>query len=120
VRREAAEVVLRAGDLPRATAMLEALLRGPDPMWSEGWQMLAWAYAQQGDDERARAADENARTSRRNRALGYHRVARSALWQGKPDDAAVLLSIALSADPDYEQARTELQQLQARTSTSAR
>ncbi|HEY8516192.1 MAG TPA: fused MFS/spermidine synthase [Candidatus Binatia bacterium] len=120
VRREAAEVVLRAGDLPRATAMLEALLRGPDPMWSEGWQMLAWAYAQQGDDERARAADENARTSRRNRALGYHRMARSALWQGKPDDAAVLLSIALSADPDYEQARTELQQLQARTSTSAR
>jgi spermidine synthase len=112
VLRESAEVVLRSGDLPRAIRLLESLLRDRDPTWSEGWQMLAWAYGQQGEGERAQEADENARVTRRNRALVYHRMARSALWQGKPDDASVLLGVALSADPDYEAARTELQRLQ--------
>jgi spermidine synthase len=111
VLREAPEVTLRNGQTKRAIDLLEFLLRERDPTWTHGWMLLAYAYGQLGDEKNALRAQENERLSRRNRAEVYHRMARSALWVGKPDDAADLLNAALQTDPDYEAARVELVRL---------
>ena len=109
--REAPEVTLRNGQTKRAIDLLEFLLRDRDPSWTHGWMLLAYAYGQLGDDANAARAKANEEITKRNRAMLYHRMARSALWMGKPADAADLLNAALNVDPDYEDARVELVRL---------
>jgi predicted Zn-dependent protease len=111
VLREAPEVTLRNGQTKRAIDLLEFLLRDRDPTWTHGWMLLSYAYGQLGDEKNAVRAKDNERLSRRNRAQLYHRMARSALWSGKPGDAADLLNAALQTDPDYDPARVELVRL---------
>jgi len=111
VLREAPEIALRNGQIGRGIELLEWLLRDRDPTWIQGWTLLSWAYGQQGDERNAVRALENVRATTRNRARLYHRMARSALWLGKPEDAEVLLGEALVVDPDYEDARAELERL---------
>jgi hypothetical protein len=106
-------VLLRNGEIERGVAILESLLRGRDPGWSEGWSLLAWAHGKRGAGDAAAIAQRNAELTRRNRAMLYHRMARSALWQEKPDDARALLAVALSADPEYAGAQEELERLDA-------
>ena len=111
VLREAPEVTLRNGQTKRAIELLEFVLRDRDPSWTRGWMLLAYAYAQQGDEKNAARAKENEEITKRNRAMLYHRMARSALWMGRPGDAADLLVTALNVDPRYEAARVELLRL---------
>jgi len=112
VLRDAPEIALRSGRIPRGIELLEWLLRDRDPTWIQGWMLLSWAYGQQGDVRNAERAAENARVTTRNRAMLYHRMARSALWMGNDEDAATLLAEALVVDPDYEDARRELERVQ--------
>jgi len=112
VLREAPEIALRNGQIVRGIELLEWLLRDRDPTWVQGWGLLSWAYGQQGDVKNAERAQANVRATTRNRARLYHRMARSALWMGKPEDAVVLLGAALEVDPEYQDARSELERLQ--------
>ena len=84
VLHEAPEVALRNGQIARGIELLEWVLRDRDPAWIEGWSLLSWAYGQQGDEKNAERAQENVRITTRNRAMLYHRMARSALWLGNP------------------------------------
>jgi spermidine synthase len=111
VLREAPEVTLRNGQNQRAVDLLEFMLHDRDPTWTHGWMLLSYAYGQLGDEKNAIRAKDNEALARRNRAQLYHRMARSALWSGKPGDAADLLNAALQTDPDYEPARVELVRL---------
>ena len=108
VLREAPEVTLRNGQTKRAVELLEFLLRDRDPSWTHGWMLLSYAYGQLGDEKNAERAKANERITLRNRAAAYHRMARSALWVGKPGDAADLLNAAAQTDPEYEAAQVEL------------
>src|SRR5690606_20042192 len=87
MRRDAAEILRVAGDIARAIEVFESLLKGRDAAWSEGWPMLARAYAQRGDDAASRQAYANATASRRNEAKRLHRMALTALWRGRTDEA---------------------------------
>ncbi|HEY8517099.1 MAG TPA: fused MFS/spermidine synthase [Candidatus Binatia bacterium] len=106
--REAAAIYVAAGRFEDARPLLEQELLDRDPVWEDGWAMLALVYERAGRERDAEMARYNVAVARANRARQLHRLARLALWQGEVDDARILLEVATSIDPEYAAARDDL------------
>ncbi|MEW6269666.1 MAG: hypothetical protein AB1689_10265, partial [Thermodesulfobacteriota bacterium] len=109
--REAAALFVATGRWDDARPLLEDELLARNPVWEDGWALLATVYERTGRANEAEMARYNARVARANEVRQLHRLARLALWQGDHDDARALLELALSADPEYAPARVDLESL---------
>jgi hypothetical protein len=97
-----------------AADALARALRDMDPGWSEGWQLLAEAYAERGDAAASGRARRNAEQAARNQTLYYVEAARRAERRDDLDRAVVLLEIAARHDPADGDLARELASLRAR------